>query len=555
MKDFDVCIVGSGAGGGPVAWTLARAGYSVVVLEKGPWLKEGDFYKDEIGVARREAYYPNRYDEPQVIETGKPGDWDRRPTRDPGWNFWNGNMVGGATNLMSGFFHRLKPVDFRLRSEFGLVEGAHVADWPITYDDLEPYYARVEQVVGVSGRIVEHPNAEPRSTPSLPFEPILEHPLSGMIEDAARKAGYHPIPVPRAILSSQKGERHACAYSGWCAVYGCATGAKGSSRAALLDDAVATGHCEVRPHSQVHRLHSGPDGKVQWAEYTGQDGLRHRVDARIFVVACQAVETSRLLLNSPGEKHPDGLGNHNGRVGQDLLFSSAGSVFADLDHAALDADIVEQLRSPVPWINRAIQDAYVYEDEKLGRIKGGTIDFLKLHPNAIAAAQSKAWHKGAPLWGQALKDKLKWYFSGSTHLKVETFADWMPTPDSFVTLDRDTRDVWGQSVARVRIGRHPRNRHVTRHLVWMGRQVVKELGATNWRWRAYGNPSTNLLAGGCRFGANPDTSVLDADCRSHSAENLYVTDGSFMPTGGSVPYTFTIYANSFRVADKIVAAL
>ena len=166
-KEFDVCVVGSGAGGAPIAYELARAGYKTVVLEKGGWIDEQDFKKDE-KLARRRVFRSKITDEPQVFE---------KPNRDGSWSqldtaqFWGGNIVGGASNFMSGYFHRLKPEDFRLLSEFGPIEGANIADWPIEYDDLEPYYVKVEQLIGVSGKVVPHPNLEPRSTDDYPFPP------------------------------------------------------------------------------------------------------------------------------------------------------------------------------------------------------------------------------------------------------------------------------------------------------------------------------------------------------------------------------------------------
>ena len=202
MTDFDVCIIGSGAGGGPVAFTLAQQGRSVVVLEKGPWFTEDDFYKDELACCRRSVYTPYLKDEQHVIEElNDEGEWAGTPTSDSGWDFWNGNCVGGSSNFMSGFFHRLKPVDFRLLSEFGPIAGANIVDWPIGYEDLEPYYDKVEKVVGVSGKAESHPNIEPRSSPDFPYPPTIEHPVSAWIDEASAKLDFHSLKVPRAILS------------------------------------------------------------------------------------------------------------------------------------------------------------------------------------------------------------------------------------------------------------------------------------------------------------------------------------------------------------------
>ena len=221
MNDCDVCVIGSGAGGGPIALTLAEAGYSVVVLEKGPWLTEKDFYKDEIACCRRNTYSRNLREEFHVVEEydDKKG-WIARPTYDSSWDFWNGNMVGGSSNLMSGFFHRLKPKDFRLLSEFGPIDGANIVDWPISYDELEPYYTNVEHEVGVSGRVVDHPNLEPRSVKDFPYSPTAEHPISFWFDEACQREGLHSIPVPRAILPHQANGRAGCQYSGYCGSYG-----------------------------------------------------------------------------------------------------------------------------------------------------------------------------------------------------------------------------------------------------------------------------------------------------------------------------------------------
>ena len=157
--------------------------------------------------------------------------------------------------------------------------------------------------------------------------------------------------------------------------------------------------------------------------------------------------------------------------------------------------------------------------------------------------------------GYGIEKKLKAYFTGGRRLRFEVFCDWTPVDDCFVSLDPIVKDKWGMPVARVRTGYHPHDLEVGRILAKKGAELLQAMGAENVQSSISGEPPTNLVAGGCRFGAVPETSVLDRDCRAHTAENLYVTDGSFMPTGGSVPYTWTIYANAFRVADRILDAL
>lgn len=558
MTDCDVCVIGSGAGGGPVALTVSSAGHSVVVLEKGPWLKEGDFFKDEIGDCRRRRFTPHLKDEPHSIETANDdGSWSAESTLKSGWDFWNAVMVGGGTNLMSGFFLRMKPTDFALRSTFGPIEGADIQDWPISYDDMEPFYAKVEREVGISGRVISHPFQEPRSTPDFPFPPTAEHPLASWLDSAGQQAGVHPFPLPRAILSTPLGERGSCSYSGYCGNHGCSTGAKGSSRAALLNRAVATGNCEVRANSTAVKIITDSKGRAREVEYRNEKGEIRKISARIVVVACQPIETSRLLLLSTSDRFPYGLANNNRMVGKHLLFSAGSGAEGAFPYDHFSEEKIRELRSPQPFINRTVHDWYTIRDKDFGPpCKGGSMDFMFVHPNPISLARFFAFSNDDKLvWGTRLKNDLKRYINDARHVMVEVFSDWLPTSDCNVSLDPSLKDRWGVPVAKVRYKKHPRQREIAKYLAKRAGDVLKAIGAHEIEITGSGGPSTNLPAGSCRFGKDPKTSVLDPDCRAHEVENLFVTDGSFMPTGGSVPYTWTIYANSFRVAEKIVKQL
>jgi choline dehydrogenase-like flavoprotein len=552
-SEFDVCIIGSGAGAGPVAYELAQSGFKVLVLEKGPWFKEEDFTKDEIACCRRDTYTPQLKDESHVIEDKKNDKWTATSNKDLNWSFWNGNMVGGSSNLMSGYFHRLKPVDFRLLSTFGKIEGANIVDWPISYADMEPYFAKVEKIVGVSGKVVHHPNQEPRSTEDFPQPPTKEHITSEWIDSAGKKLGYYPFPMPRAILSKSTQKRNQCVYTGYCGSYGCTTKAKGSSRAALLDPAVAGGNCEIRPNSKVFKIASGKDGKASHVLYYDSENKKQKAHASIFVVACQAVESSRLLLLSKGPKHPNGLGNNHNQVGKNLIFSAGGKGGADFYKEELSEEAFKRLNEQGTFVNRALQDWYIINDHPdfSGSIKGGTIDFLLGHSNPIRRAVRLKWENGELLWGKALKDKLENHFHTTRRLEFEVFCDWLPTDNCFVTLDKNETDKWGTPVAKIRIGYHEHDLKVGKYLAQKAEKLLRTMGGRNVYSSISPSPPANLMAGGCRFGIDPRSSVLDPDCRVHDAPNVFVTDGSFMPTGGSVTYTWAIYANAFRVADKI----
>ncbi|MGQ0658352.1 MAG: GMC family oxidoreductase [Chromatiales bacterium] len=559
MKDYHICVIGSGAGGGPIAFEAARAGLSVVVLEKGPWFTEKDFFKDELACCLRRPFRSSHQEEPQVIEEPAKDGWSALPTSDPnsGHDYWNGNCVGGSSNFMSGHFFRLKPDDFRLLSTFGPIEGAHIADWPISYDDMEPYYAKVEKQVGVSGRVVPHKFAEPRSTSDFPYPPTAEHLFASWIDKACGEMGLTSLPIARAILPAPAMGRRGCEYSGFCGSFGCSSGAKGGARAALLDPAVATGRCEIRPHAHVYKLESDNNGRVTGVLYFDREGNTQRVDATVYVVACQAIETSRLLLLSTGPKHPHGLGNNHGQVGRNLVFSAGATGAGRILYSDVDPGVLPALKQIGPFVNRGLQDWYYVDDAALGgRAKGGSIDFVLNPPNFLGRALAERFDPDGDLvWGTALKRRLEQVFTQGRILRFELFCDWLPNDDCFVSLDASVKDKWGLPVSRTRIGHHPHDDKVSQYLADRAIPVMEKMGLRDVHSRLNGAPTPNLQAGGCRFGTDPKTSVLDADCRVHAVENLYVSDGSFMPTGGSVTFTFTIYANAFRVADRIIASL
>lgn len=554
VKEYDICVVGSGAGSGPIAYELSRAGYKVVVLEKGEHYNEQDFKKDEM-LPRRKVFRSKIKHERHVIESpNDDGSWSSDTTDE----FWGGNIVGGASNFMSGYFHRLKPEDFRLLSEFGPIEGANIVDWPISYEDLEPYYTKVEQVIGVSGKVVDHPNLEPRSTKDFPFPPTAEHPIADWFDKAATELGLHPYPMARGVLSQPFNGRNSCEYSGYCGSYGCHSGAKASSRASLLDQALKTGNLDIITGAKVYHINTNKDGNATSVEYFDRNNTSHRINAKIITVACYSIESSRLLLASKSKKYPDGIGNQHQQIGKNLHCCAGGTGHGIFDLTKFTPEQANQLKVRGPFFNRALQDWYFIDDKTVfnKRIKGGTIDFVFDPPSPTADANSLKWDDNDNLlWGSAYKKRLKSHFTQSRDFKFEVFCDWLPTDDCYVSLDDSETDRWGSAVAKVKVGFHPHDLKVAQYIVDKGVEVMKKMGATEYYGNAFTSPTSNLIAGGLRFGHDPKTSALDANCRVHGTNNLFVTDGSFMPNGGSITPTWTIYANSFRVADKILEQL
>lgn len=548
---YDICIIGSGAGGAPIAYELSRAGYRVIVLEKGAYYKEDDFSKDEIGVSRRGLFTSLLKDEQHVInERDQNGAVTRYEGEESGWSFWNGSLVGGSSNLMSGYFHRLKPDDFRLKSRYGKIEGANIVDWPIAYEDLEPYYTKVEEVVGVSGDVVKHKFLEPRSTKNFPYPMLEVNSAAKWFDSTCKILGYESIPTPRAILPYNGLDRNGCSYSNFCGSYGCSTGAKGSARAALLQKCKA----KIVTDAFVYKLDSD-EKKITKAHYYDKELKSHTVEAKIFVVAAQAIETCRLLLNSKNRHFPNGIANNSKEVGKNLIFSAGGSGEGRVRFESLTREQQIELMQPGLFFNRSLQDWYEYEDEGK-KYKGGTIDFLFEHANIIGRVAREMYDEdGNLMWGKKLQQKMHKNFTTSRVIVFEIFNDWLPSDYCNVTIDDKVKDKYGVNVAAINLYGHPHDLKVGEYLAKKAKNVLKNMGAEEISVTISSDPPANLVAGGCRFGTDPKTSVLDLNCKAHELDNLYVSDASFMPTGGSVPYTWTIYANSFRVADVILKRL
>jgi choline dehydrogenase-like flavoprotein len=301
-----------------------------------------------------------------------------------------------------------------------------------------------------------------------------------MIDKACDELGMTSIPMPRAILSKPALDRKSCSYNGYCGGFGCATGAKGSSRAALLDKAVKTGKCEIYPQSHVSRILSDEKGKITAVEYYNKDGKKKHIDAKIYVVACQSIETARLLLNSTGKKHPQGLANSSGLVGKNLMFAGGGAGSGRINYAKFSEKQVEALRQNGPFINRTIHDFYVIDDPDFGeKAKGGVIDFVHLHPNPLARASGRIGGRDGLVWGKPLKRDLESYFRDGRYIKIEAFCDWLPNQDSFVKLDPEVKDKYGMPVARARFGFHGRNLQVGYYLAAKAGEVLRKMGASN----------------------------------------------------------------------------
>jgi choline dehydrogenase-like flavoprotein len=543
----DVVVVGSGAGGAPVAYELSAAGLDVVVLDSGRRYRDEDFDHDEIRMCRRSFFTPSIADEPHTLRPGPTAQATRSQAG------WLACVVGGGTVHMAGYFHRLHPVDFTLRSALGKVEGSTLVDWPITYEDLEPFYARVDRELGVSGVWRAHPFEEPRSA-DFPLPPLVENGFARQLDAACTRLGYHPFPTPRGILSRAYRGREACMFCALCANYGCEVGAKSSTLVSLIPAAEATGRCEVRPECTAVEIPVDAQGRVKGVVYRtaaagGDAGISEFQPARCVVVACTAVETARLLLMSRSARFPNGLANDSGLVGKNLLFSGESSGQARFKLAGRQRET--WLLDPAPFVQRSLQDFYFLDRPIDGVRKAGTVLFALEHPNPILKAEHIAG--GGARWGARLKQALRDEARGARTLTFESFAETMSSNATYVDLDPDVKDRWGLPVARITVQRHPLDGAATRLLAARGKEVLDALGPDSSQITQAEGQNMVLQGGTCRFGRDPSASVLDVDCRAHTVPNLYVSDSSFMPTIGGVPPTMTIMANAFRVGGALAA--
>jgi choline dehydrogenase-like flavoprotein len=553
---YDAVIVGSGASGGAVAYILCKAGYKVAMLEKGKLIKREEFSKDELAYCRRDIVTPSLFDEYHTIEENIDGQWVATPTYESGWSFWNGNIVGGSSNFMSGMVHRLHPDDFKLKSKYGQIEGANIVDWPISYQDMEPYYTQAEELVGISGYYEAHRFEPPRSTPNFTQPPTKENAVVKLFDNSCKKLGITPLVTPRTVLSKSIPGRDACYYSNLCGSYGCSSGAKGSSREAMLKPALATGNLTLMSNTHVKYLHTDKKDEVSYAVAVDtMTGKEKKIRGKIFIVSAQAHESARLLLNSANKFHPNGLSNSSGELGKNLIFSGGGSGQGELHKETLKEISFDELMQTGFFINRSVLDWYFIDDWWDGKFKGGSVEFMFEHQNLITRAKKHNYQNGKLVWGKALGKRVVDRMTEQKSIRFEVFNDWLPNDNCFVSLDTMHKDKYGMPVGKLRLNAHPQDVKVGRYIAKKCEKILKEMGAKNIYSSISSSPPSNLVAGGCRFGNDPQKSVLNKYCQSHDVPNLFVADASFMPTGGSVAYTWTIYANALRVADYIVDRL
>lgn len=528
----DFAIVGSGAAGGILAKELSTAGYSVVVLEQGPRLTEAEFDHDEFGTFMQSKLSNNPATQPQTFRA------TAADKAEKGLALIYGRLVGGSNHHFTGNFWRLRPSDFNEASVLGGVPGTGFVDWPISYEELEPYFTKAEWELGVSGE--PGPFDPPRSRP-YPMPPLPVKSSGVLLEKGARALGYHPQPTPLAINSQFYNGRSACLHCGFCLFFMCEYRAKSSSAVTMLPLAEATGRCEIRPGSYVARIETNKDGRATGVAYF--DGKKHLQlqRARAVVLCANGAETPRLLLNSESTRFPHGLANSSGTVGKYLMFNTYYGVNAQFEHPLNEYKSVQN--------SRMVLDFYD-TDPKRGFYGGGGIDarFGK-YPIIFALG---GLPPGSPTWGEGFARGLAEQFSRT--MLFGTHGTSLPLESNNITIDPELKDDWGLPCMRVTYKDHPDDLKCAEFLNARATDIAQAAGALK-TWPDAVQPQTASvhLLGTSRMGNDPRTSVVDRHHRAHDVPNLFICDGSSMVTSSRGQPTETISALAFRAGEHIAA--
>jgi len=506
--EVDVVIVGAGAAGGVLAKELSEAGISVVVIEAGPMRDpQHDFASDEL------AMKALGWQETRLVDGNDPLVMGHNNS---GWG------VGGGTQHFTGVFLRFHESDFKTRTVDGVGE-----DWPIGYDDLEPYYDKIEKEIGVAG-----PKHFPWGNFHGPYPLPERNALSAnanMFRNGCEKLGIRSVVAPLAIITAPFDGRPPCINRGFCN-QGCMPNSKFSTLIHHIPQAIRAG-AVVLPDSMATQILTDADGRATGVTFIHQD-KEYMQRAKVVIVSAFAVETPRLLLNSANSRFPSGLANGSGWVGRCIMPHSSHDVYAKFDYEI-------RLYKGTPVL-ATTQDFYETDPDR-GFARGYSLHAHGSRPLSIAKAiaQSSPEH----VWGAKLRESMLDY---NYYGRITMVGEVLPNPDNRVTLSEE-KDRFGLPRAKVTFSYGDNDKRMIEHGVEQMSSILRAAGGKI----AYVLPDSAHLMGGCRMGDDPERSVVNSYGQSHDIENLFVCDASiFVTSSGSNP-TNTVMALASRTADYI----
>ena len=532
---YDAIVIGAGAGGGVAAGVLAGAGKRVLLLERGRSLSFDDVGRDHLRNQRLSRYGHNAGPDidanPRTLETGTVV----YPHQSGYQN--NAACVGSGTRVYGAQAWRFMPQDFRMASTYGVPDGSSLADWPITYDELAPYYEKVEWEVGVAGdhNRMAHLPAYPRAYPMPPLPPNTQARLYRRGLDAL---GWNMVPVPLLINTEPYNNRPACTRCQHCVGFACPVDAKNGTQNTLIDRALRSGNCDLVTEAAVARLLTGSGGRVNGVAYYDREGQRVEVEAEVVVVSAGAVETARLLLNSATAQEPAGIGNNSDQVGRHLQGHYYPRVVGLFDEPVYDG--------LGPGASTATCE---FNHGNEGVIGGGMLadEFIVLP----IIFWKRLLPPDLPRWGAANKQFMRENYRFVSDISGPVQE--IPHPDGRVTLNEAVCDQYGIPVAHLSGTTHPETVRTALFMRERASEWQQAAGAT----KVWSHPVSLRLSGGqhqagtCRMGDDPAESVVDRWGRVHGHDNLYIADGSVHVTNGGFNPVLTIMALAWRTAEHI----
>ncbi len=552
---FDAIVVGTGAGGACVAYQLATAGLRVLALEKGPSRELGDFFEggvfgapftsrgrgDELKYINSEYLMPEMRNEVRYLSYANPG--EQQPEATPTTSGWMSQLVGGGTVHYGGASFRMDDVDFRMRSTFekdvrdlepslSPALQADLQDWPMTADEFRPWYSMAERLIGIAG------------APDSGLRPLRYNKAAQLLDAALRKTGHDAriCPTPMAINNASHLGRQPCHHSGLCQDYACRFEAKSDMRVTLLREATATGNLEIQPLSFVRRLNKSGDRIKSIEVLVGHPGGEHKVielEADIFVVACEAVETSRLLMHSE-------IGNRD-VLGRYIMFHMTGGARSIAPDPTTTWDTAPHTAYiPSYYHDRSTDPPFLKTGVFLVSSNGGPLGELKY----------------SNYWGTTALAYFKEIYPFKMDLSY--IGECMPTEHNRVELTKD-RDRYGLPGTKITYKPHPFDQNAGEHMARKAKEILRVAGGVveddaPAELKPFLRKSVSAKrlfhgSGGCRMGIDPKISVVDAACRVHGLQNIYIADASVFPTGSGVNPTLTIQANALRVGAHIAGVV